>query len=326
MHMLTMNRSVFVHRMSSQTSYSWANLPHDLLFSITENLDVTTTIRLSAVCTSWASKIHPCLPSFPSIRCDQPIPWLLCSARNSDTNPNCSVLTFYDLSTTAYFYVRIPIPSLYEHQWMGSYKSWLVTLDQQLQLHFIKPLTDTHVIVPCNDIRKRHPKKVIMCENPDNSNELHAYCLTQQGLLFSGKLEDKKWSWMADHGAGYEDITIHQEKVYTISRDTLCYWNLRSPYNKRTITNVFWTVNMTKYLLEWKGELVMLIIDKEEWVSLENQTEKRVLLCEIKFGPDGDVIWCRFVDTLEDDALFIGANCSYAVSSFDHENFIYFTN
>ncbi|XP_078153155.1 putative F-box protein At4g17565 [Carex rostrata] len=311
--------------MSCQTSDTWANLLPDLLLSITDNFDVTTSIRLSTVCTSWASTIIPYLPSFPLMHHNQPIPWLLCSARNSNINPSCSVFTFYDVSNAKYFDVQIPIPSLCEHHWMGSYKGWLVTLDRQLQLHLIKPLTGTHVLLPSKGLRKNHPKKVIMCKNPDNFKELQAYCVTHEGLLFSMKLGDKKWSWMANSydGTGYQDITVHEGKIYALTTDGMCYWNLGSPYNKRMTIDGLDVEGWTRYILDCKGELIMLFIDKEERVSLENHAPERVMLCEIEHEDDGNRSSCSLVNSLGGDALFFGTNSSYVVSISSDRDEIY---
>lgn len=132
------------------------------------------------------------------------------------------------------------------------------------------------------------------------------------------------------YDGGYQDIAVHEGKIYALSTDVICYWNLGSPYNKRTIIFGYGILGWTRYLLEWKGELGMLFIDKEERVSLENHTPERVVLCEFKHGDHGNESSCSLVNTLEGDALFFGTNCSYAVSSSDRDdipgNFIYFTN
>ncbi|KAF3338327.1 F-box protein [Carex littledalei] len=316
-----------INNMSHQTPCSWANLPPDLLLCIADRLDATTFIRLTAVCTSWASTIHPYLPSFPPIRRNQPVPWLLCYAQSSNTG-NCTNLTFYDLGTAAYYSLRIPIPSLRGHHWMGSYKDWLVTLDRQLQLHLIKPLTGAHVLLPFKGIKKMHPKKVIMCQSPDNTNELQAFWLTQQGGLVSSKLGDKSWSWMANYGTGYQDIAVHQGKVYAVSTNILFYWKIGSSSTKRSIFPEFLHWWRTKFLIECNGELLILIIGKEERVSLENHAPKQVRLYKFKRGDHGFLL--SHVSSLGDDALFFGANCSYMVSSFGRDdiqgNCIYFTN
>ncbi|KAF3322080.1 F-box protein [Carex littledalei] len=322
-----------VNNMSHRIPDSWASLPPDLLLSIANSLDVTTFIRLSAVCISWASTIRPCLPSFPPFRRDQPIPWLLCSAQKSDTGPNHSDLTFYDLITAVYYSVQIPVPSFCDHQWLGSYKGWLVTLDKQLQLHLIKPLTGAHVLLPSKGIENEHPKKVVLCHHPDNPNELQAFCLTQQGCLVSTKLGDESWTRMnCKHfflpNTTYEDIAIYEGKLYAVSRDVLSCWNHRSSSAQHLIAYSDHYFGWTRYLLEWNSELVMLMINKNEMVSFENHTPKPVKLYKLKLT----YYVCSYsrVRSLKNDALFFGADCSYAVSSSGHDdiqrNCIYFTN
>ncbi|XP_078165502.1 putative F-box protein At4g17565 [Carex rostrata] len=311
-----------VNIMSRRTS-SWANLLPDLLLSIANRLDVTTSIQLAAVCTSWASTLRPWLPSFPPICHDQPIPWLLCSARKSNTNPNYSVLTFYDLHTTVYFYIRVPIALLCEHHWVGSYKDWLVTLDPQLQLHLIKPLTGSHVLLPSKGLEKEHPKKVILWHNPNTTNKLRAFCLTQQGHLASVKLGDESWTWMNDDSANYMDIIVYQGKLYAVSTYGLCYWNLQSTSTEGAVITGFLSWG-TKHLLEWNSELIILTINHYKKISLENHVR-------LYKAPLGDYSYSsNRISSLDGDALFFGANCSYAVPSSGRDdiqgNCIYFTN
>ncbi|XP_078148866.1 uncharacterized protein LOC144544284 [Carex rostrata] len=334
---------------------SWANLPADLLLLIADKLDVTTSIRLSSVCISWASTILPGLPSFPPFLPSlQSIPWLLCSAKKSNTTTNTTgpgpnrseseseshdeLITFYDFSTAAYYSVRIPIPSFSfsfsfcVHQWLGSYKGWLVTLDNQLQLHLIKPLTGAHVLLPSNGIEKELPKKVILCHRPDNTNELQAFCLTQDGNLFSIKLGDGSWTLMGSACGIYMDIIVYQGKLYVVSNGILSYWNLQSSSieKKMVIRNGngdCW--GWTKYLLEWNGELVMLMIDddqeEEERISLENYTPNQVKLYQLQIIIN---VSLSLVTSLREDALIVGDNCSYIMSSSCHNgiqpNSIYF--
>ncbi|XP_078149463.1 F-box protein At2g05970-like [Carex rostrata] len=322
-----------VNNMSHWIPDSWASLPPDLLLSIANRLDITTFIRLSAVCISWASTIRPCLPSFPPFCRDQPIPWLLCSAQTSDTGPNHSELTFYDLSTAAYYSVRIPIPSLCGHQWLGSYKGWLVTLDKELQFHLIKPLTGAHVLLPSNGIEKEHPKKVLLCHRPDNTSELQAFCLTQRGRLFSTKLGDESWTRMNCNNCfypntPYEDIAIYQGKLYAVSTYVLSCWNPRSSSAEHLIACSDQYSRWTRYLLEWNSELVMLMIGKNESISLENHAPKLAKLYKLKLT----YYVCSYshVRSLKNDALFFGDNGSYVVSSSCHDdiqrNCIYFTD
>ncbi|XP_078165501.1 putative F-box protein At4g17565 [Carex rostrata] len=312
--------------MSSQNPSSWANLPPDLLLSITDSLDVPTSVGLSIVCTSWAKTI---CRSFPPFCRGQPVPWLLCCAQNSDTNLNCSVLTFYDLSTAAYYYVRIPVPSLRGHHWLGSYRGWLVTHDTQLQIHAIKPLTGTHVLLP--SIKKEHPKKIIMCHFPYNNKIILAFCLTQQGSLLFTILGDGIWTCMGNYRPvpTCQDIIVHRGKVYAITMNTLYYWNVRDPSFGRMLIISDLCSCWTKYLLQWNGELVMLMIDKKESASLENHKPKQVQLYKFKIVDDY-VVSLNSISSIGDDALFFSANCSYVVSSSGRNdirgNCIYFTN
>lgn len=103
----------------------WANLTPDMLTTIVDRLDITNSMRLPSICTSWASTLCPYLPTFPPFRRDKPIPWLLLSAHNLETDTNRTELTFYDLVTTTSYYIPTPIPSISDHNcWAPTRDGW----------------------------------------------------------------------------------------------------------------------------------------------------------------------------------------------------------
>lgn len=316
----------------SHTPRSWANIPLDLLLRIAKRLDITATIRLSAMRTSWASTILPHCSSIPPFRADQPIPWLLISPQKSKTDPNSTDLTFYDLITTTSYSVPVSIPSLCSHHWWSSNKGWIVTVDQQSQLHLIKPLTGAHLLLPSSGTGRERPWKVILCRTPDCTDGFLAISLNGHGRLVYAKPGAESWISLSNF-CPFLDAVFYKGKVYAIASDTLSCWDLRgSSLRHDWIINIrlnkkirWWTRYLgkrrhsryfqpwTKYLVEWRGELLMVFSNKEPWTRLENHKFGNVKLYKFDLQ-DHDRRWSR-VRSLGGDALFLGANYSYAVST-----------
>lgn len=165
--------------------------PSDLLISISDRLDITSCLRFSAVCTTWASTLRTHLPTFPRFCLDQPIPWLILNAGTSKNNPNITDFVFYDLTTSISYNITIPISfSLDVSRWLSSNFGWLIFIDLRLQLHLISPLTGAQILLPSikispgnhglyltnywdaySNISNWHLlQKVIICRVPDHSS------------------------------------------------------------------------------------------------------------------------------------------------------------
>ncbi|XP_078165510.1 uncharacterized protein LOC144560207 [Carex rostrata] len=335
----------------SHTTRPWADIPPDLLLPIAKRLDLTTAIRLSAVRTAWAPTILPCFASIPSFHPNQPIPWLLISIQKSETQPNYTDFTFYDLITATYYSIPTPIPSLNNHQWYCSNKGWLVTVDPQSQLHLIKPLTGAHVLLPSYGIFRARPWKVILCRTPDCTDGYFAIGINNLGNLVIAKAGVDSWISMNNYSE-FHDVVLYKGKVYTISLDGFCCWDilgssLRCQWYISTfdIKRIDWCTKYlemwrqmwrrsshfnpwTKYLVEWRGELLLVFTNKESSTRLENYAHCRVILYKFNFKDHDRRL--RRVWSLGNDSLFIGANKTYAVSTQGVDNVrgncVYFTD
>ncbi|KAJ3709310.1 hypothetical protein LUZ61_013015 [Rhynchospora tenuis] len=304
-----------------ETFSSWANLPPDLLRSIVDRLDDVDSIRLFTVCTSWASIIRPDLPSFAPFRRNDPIPLLLLFAQNSNTDPNCTDLNFYNLATATSYSVPVSIPFHCFYHWLGHKNGWLVTLGAELQVHLIKPLTGAHILLPSKGLSCDYARKIVLCQTPDRTNnEFLAVSLNKFGRLDIAITGAKSWITMSVFP--FLDAIGYKGKIYAISSNNLTCWSVRgSSFRHERVIHLRLgrkVYSWTKYLLEWRGELLVLITDKEPWFRLGGHRLTKVKLYKINLKNRGSRL--SRVRSLGDDALFLGTNNSYAVSTSGVDN------
>lgn len=327
---------------------AWDDLPSELLISISNCLDILSCLRFSAVCTTWASTVRPRLPTLPSFRLDQRIPWLLIYADISKYNPDHTDFTFYDLTTATSHSIHSPIPfsSFNSSYWLSSNCSWLACIDQESQLHLISSLNGVQLLLPpiklpdgyhgktysweaqknCSLGWDSH-KKVIIFWVPDHSYGNHTglmlLCLfCPKGLAFL-KVGDDKWTWL-DLENKFMDATFYQGRIYATEANNLHCWELKGSTfiaGKVRATRNSKFKRLKKYLVESEDKLLMVC--RKEYGNKDPMSVYE-LHCE-KSG------W-RYssVKSLGDNAAFIGIGYSRLalVVGLDHTqgNCIYYTD
>ncbi|KAJ4817037.1 F-box protein (DUF295) [Rhynchospora pubera] len=326
----------------------WADLPLDLLNSISNRLDVVSRLHLSTVCTSWASAIGCRLPALPSFDPDQPIPWLFLQVEPSTSNPNHSDFTFYDLNSGSSYCVPspIPYPSICGARWLGSNNGWLALINWQHQFHLISPLTGAHLLLPSvkfpdnyqgilarywsnNRAEWNYCAKVIPCQDPDRRSGSHSGLLVLALFWPHGlavwKDRGNKWTWL-DLETRYKDAIVCGGKIYAVAHDFLHCWEVTGSSFKewdiRTITNRMLKPH-ANYLVEFGGKLLMVCRNKE-WSRLSH----RMSVYELDLY-QRDVLW-KPVENIMDHALFLGMGYSRVASTFAldgaQENCIYYVD
>ncbi|XP_078165507.1 F-box protein At2g17036-like [Carex rostrata] len=323
---------------------TWANLPSDLLISISDRLDSLNCLRLSAVCTNWAFIIQPRLPTFPRFRLDQPIPWHLINTCNSYNNCGHTDFTFYDLTTYTAYCITSPIPfTLNGPRWIGSNFGRLVCIDDKSQLHLISPLTGDKQLLPSvklphdyegnlnaywdarrNTLKFHSHEKVILGRvsghSSGNNNGLLLLCFFQPHGLAVLKVGDNKWTWL-DLEKHYKDAIVYQGKIYAMTDDTLYCWedegsSFRAGKVVLTIKNSILN-NFRKYLVESGGKLLMVCRNKGRGNAMNmyelDLDQGRRLLSSVKSIGDKAVFmgldYCRIASTIGLDSA--ERNCIY---------------
>ncbi|KAJ3694670.1 hypothetical protein LUZ60_000047 [Juncus effusus] len=339
---------------------SWAGLQPDLLASIGNLLDAVSCLRCSAVCTSWAAALRPDLPP---VRLDQPLPWLLLSAQNLESNPTNTTFAFYDVVTRKS--CRIPIRALQGQRWLGSNDGWLVTVDLLCNLCLIKPLFGETLTLPsvttiplwrgllpgnydsdgnidgfCGmDLKKFSRsffKKVIICRTPDSESGFLVVGMFARFHLAVVKFGEKKWTLLDDLKRVYHDVIVFDGKLYAITGNSLHCWDFEgSSFGPRKkVCNIDRRLYIwSKYLVELRGELLM-VCRNGEFLQSTVQNYKTVDVKVYKFNQNPDSAPQRvsftLVDKLDDVAIFVGTSYSKAVPTVGIDgikgNCVYFTD
>ncbi|KAF3338329.1 F-box protein [Carex littledalei] len=299
---------------------AWADLPSDLLISISDRLDMLSCLRISAVCTTWASIVRPRLNL-------QPIPWLLLYVRNSIKNSGHTDFTFYDLTSYTSYCITSPIPfSLDGPHWIGSNFGRLVCIDQNSQLHLISPLTGAKQLLPSvklphgyqgnlntywdahrNTLKFHSHEKVILCQVPDhgsgNDNGLLLLCFFRPYGLAILKVGDDNWTWL-DLERHYLDAIVYQGKIYAMTADTLYCWEHKGSSFRagKVILTIRDSIlnDFTKYLVESGGKVLMVCRNNKEHCN----HGKAMNVYELDLD-QGRRLW-RPVQSIGDNAIIMG--------------------
>ncbi|KAJ1699152.1 hypothetical protein LUZ63_007664 [Rhynchospora breviuscula] len=312
----------------------WADIPSDLLNSISNRFDIVSRLRLSTVCTSWASAIRCDLPALPSFHPDQPVPWLFLRVEPSTSNPDHSDFSFYDLNTTTLDCIPspIPYPLVYGARWLGSNNGWLAFISQQHQLHLISPLTGAHLLLPLiklpdgfqgvlayywgNDskVAWNTCMKVILCQEPDHSSVSHSGLLVlalfwPHGLAVWKECGDK-WTWL-NLKTHYNDAIVYDGKIYAVGHEVLHWWEVTgSSFRAWNILPISTTMPKlhANYLVQVGGKLLMICRNRE-WGGCGH----RMSVYELNFYPNG-IFW-RHVESIGNHTMFLGKGYSSIAST-----------
>ncbi|OEL16794.1 hypothetical protein BAE44_0022184 [Dichanthelium oligosanthes] len=121
----------------------WAQLQQDLLTRIFSQLELPDLACSGAACTSWhlayaaVRRFKLCSPGRQS-------PYLVYSSKDRDV----STAALHSVSTDRVYHVPLPDPPFRSRYVVGSSHGWLVTADEQSDLHLLNPVTGTQIALP----------------------------------------------------------------------------------------------------------------------------------------------------------------------------------
>ncbi|OQU79011.1 hypothetical protein SORBI_3008G088300 [Sorghum bicolor] len=137
---------------TATAAVDWSLLPEELLLVIMGHLEVIDLVRSGAACSSW----HPAFTAFRRLRIPSPkqAPCALYTARDED--PDIAVLcapcrpTSIGASRSRLPSIRTALPGLplSRRTFVGSAYGWLVTADEDSNLHVVNLLIGAQVALP----------------------------------------------------------------------------------------------------------------------------------------------------------------------------------
>lgn len=116
----------------------WSKLSTDVLGLIHDKLSIPDCIRLKAACKSWnlAFKLkHRCPPNLQS-------PWLMLPYHND------TVAWFFSIVDKKIYKVPCPEPMIRRRICIGSCHGWLITVDDNCNMHLLNPLAGVQIPLP----------------------------------------------------------------------------------------------------------------------------------------------------------------------------------
>ena len=212
---------------SSSSSYSWSDLPAELLGLILRKVPFVDTIRCKAVCSSWRSAATQSQAESHSI---QSTPWLMLP---SDQEGDFTTCRFFNLSEKKVYNMKDVFGAFGDDVWcVGSCHGWLVMLDDEANPVIFNPFSRVHIQLPLipveffnpidrskfAQIKKDFISRAILFADPSHSNNFGVVVMiygTLSSLAFC-KQGDTTWTNFVGENRGYYDIICHDNRLYAL--------------------------------------------------------------------------------------------------------------
>ncbi|KAF9589059.1 hypothetical protein IFM89_018321 [Coptis chinensis] len=328
---------------------NWSELPEDIsdLFLNRLSRCVEDFVIFDVVCKSWRSVAIAKRNKQSDTFFTRFAPWLMLAKRDNDRDE--SVRSFYSHSSKRIF--NIQLPHIKGTRCWGSPYGWLLTIGFDLNIHLLHPLNGIQLSLPsqpmfpelsdCYNNPEYLCRKLVLGSNPSfwstRSNQgCHVMALFGPYCrLAYATPGDKDWTSLEDH-YDYKDIIFFNDHFYAINTDgylKVCdissippkAIDLASPPEDIYPTEFF-------YLVEMFGDLhlvVRYVKGEVECPALDYHFDPtRFEVYKFNFDTRSWIELYYWDD--KDEALFVGNNASFAISTSKYPEFmgssIYFTD
>lgn len=327
--------------------FDFSRLPEELIYLIMKRLlFIEDFVRFGATCKSFetvvAANRRTSKPIFP--------PALLLVNDEDDAQ---DLRTFSCLSTTRQ--ITIKLPDIRGRRCWGTPYGWLITLGLDFNLHLLNPFTGIRLSLPHMStfpfvdpfFMQTNPKeelqicmrRVALSSNPSQDQNYSCIVVAvtnpRRQISFS-KPGDKAWTHIESPGR-IEDVIYFNSHIHAISCSRMlivCDINSSPPKGIQIGTTPFPYEHKSScdkfYLVNVCGELHVVVrfmrFVETPAVSDNNYATENFLVHKFDFQKRE---WIT-VTNLENHALFVGNNMSFAISTLDYPDFkrnaIYFTD
>ncbi|KAM7274941.1 hypothetical protein ACFE04_016807 [Oxalis oulophora] len=316
--------------------YDWAQIPTDIFFTICDRLAYKDIIVASSICKPW--KLSGCL-FLGGIQFPSKVPWLMLAEEDKrGLSSSVSVRNFFDLSS-----------------------------DIHLQMNLFHPLTGRMIDLPHYSTFEKYdpdddpdePEDILILKafasaDPWNSKvqDYNRDCIIMVtydlGLPAFVRLGGKTWTDVQTESQYYGDVVCYKGQFLFLSSSHLYACNLDG--DQASSTNIIahnpkhLIISTQKYLVELEGELLVVfrhfgggLYSKSSYSAniskeIPYLTTSFDVLKLIKTNGRSDEHEFEFVgvESLGDQALFVGFNASFSLSATNLNgccgNSIYFTD
>ncbi|PIA64252.1 hypothetical protein AQUCO_00100023v1 [Aquilegia coerulea] len=314
---------------------NWLDLPDHVLGFVTNKfINIIDFIRFGVVCRSWRSiYIQNMHRHFPHTNHQLPLLMLPPTEHDQHHTSACQTRNVYSLSEKKIlpnFQLRVPLSKFCR----GSSHGWLITLDENLtDVHLLNPflLVDNEIQLPPltslpheeGDIYNEcFLPKVVLSANPASNPNYAAMAIYGQfNTLAFLKSGDKTWKSLDNKHMVMEDVIYFKDHFYSVSYvGSVFSCDVNHPHPKIEIVAPCPSNHKGKnYLVDFFGDLLQIrrvMMDPSEDYTARFEVFK-LDLCTRK--------WSQ-LESLGDQALFVGDNYSVSLSSSDFPVCIYFTD
>jgi hypothetical protein len=218
----------------------WADLPVEMVDTMAHHLDLFSTNRLAAVCTSWSKAVatNAALP-FGT-------PCLLMTSEQNDEDYYGALgddhedwtYQLKDL-TTKENGVSFPALIRREQWWIGGKDDWLAVVDECGGARLLNPYTGRLIDLPriaapvdpsvvIKNERWRAFDRIVVCATPsDDEGYLVIGMADDEHLLAIARRGDESWTALRNSG-GYTDAVVHKGKVFAVHKSgSIHAWDIQ---------------------------------------------------------------------------------------------------
>ena len=330
----------------------WADLPHDILIEIMRRLSFYDDfVMFGATCKSWQSVCS--LENLPlSPRC----PWLMLAEDNEQRNPTRVFVNLFDNKV-----YNFRLPELVRKKCFGTSFGWLLSVGTDFQMNLFHSLSKHLLSLPPqpnfedldhhdDDFRIILVDKCVLSRNPWNlvTHEYEGDCIIMviycniKTLAFT-RPGYKVWIDIKSHSRCFDDIAFYKGNFYAVDchgEVFICHIDDDNAFTKSVTPRVLGTRDdMQKYLVESLGELLLVSRKLKGNLYAEDDMDETPYMttgftilkleCSIEVKGKNEYKWVN-VDSLGDQALFLGCNSSVSLSASSingcKANCIYFTD
>ncbi|XP_077215526.1 putative F-box protein At4g22165 [Tasmannia lanceolata] len=259
---------------------------------------------------------------------------------DKDCSESCK---FFNLSDNKLYNIQIPE---FHGKWCcGSSKGWLLTVDNNFNIQLLNPFSRTQIQLPSFDkfeypqviyepeIRRgsRYVRKTFLSADPISTSDYIVATFVTAALRFSFyKSGDEGWTTLLNTTWGpFRDAIYYEGNFYCITNwgyVVVCDFTSNGLPKFREVSSPIEGGGDVEYIMESSGELLKVFRHYEipSNLNIIRTSCFEVFQLDKKTGN-----WTE-VESLGDQALFVGLNCSASLSARDFPhlkgNCIYFTD
>lgn len=332
--------------MAESARRDWASLPGHILDSILEKIvELSHYVWFSVVCKPWHSVALHQKHSRIGTQHKQ-IPLLLVPTKDQSHKKK----SLYSITQNKIYNLQVHVP--YNRRFCGSSHGWLIAVKENLEVTLINPFSERNICLPTLITRPNEEfdmtpgykyeyemQKVILSADPySRPNECVVVAIYGgfDELAFI-KLGGKSWTYVDCDYTLFMDVIAYRGQIYALQYDgALVSLSVTGDsdvgYHLRYVVPKSSEHPDKSYIVESsRGDLLLVrrYLETKDPYDQDFTVKFKVLRLQHPIDQTGQSVWVE-VDSLRDDALFLGENHSLAISASDFHgcrpNCIYYTD